>query len=231
MCRYVCIMRPCAWVGWAKFCLPRLECHHAGCCWSTPACRSATVSVFRTRTGGYLPLREDLPAAWHTPREMAVSLSGARELDLQAAAVSLVPSIRDILSAIAGTTALSAGAHERIGRDMLRIVLHCRRGRRLRARRNLPGRGLVELGRFAVAVIRTCGLLALRGTRPDLSPDGTGRGPGGASPSGKATDFDSVIRRFESSRPSQAVRRGGSVARIRSDARRNHAAGGPANVT
>lgn len=27
----------------------------------------------------------------------------------------------------------------------------------------------------------------------------------GASPSGKATDFDSVIRRFEPSRPSQSV--------------------------
>ena len=30
--------------------------------------------------------------------------------------------------------------------------------------------------------------------------------PAGASPSGKATDFDSVIRRFESSRPSQTAR-------------------------
>src|SRR4030088_1437832 len=30
--------------------------------------------------------------------------------------------------------------------------------------------------------------------------------PIGASPSGKAVDFDSTMRRFESSRPSQAVR-------------------------
>ena len=31
----------------------------------------------------------------------------------------------------------------------------------------------------------------------------------GASPSGKATDFDSVIRRFDPSRPSQLSRNGG----------------------
>src|SRR5271165_980818 len=38
-----------------------------------------------------------------------------------------------------------------------------------------------------------------RGTRPIHAL------PDGASPSGKATDFDSVMRRFESSRPSQEI--------------------------
>jgi hypothetical protein len=63
----------------------------------------------------------------------------------------------------------------------------------------------VVLGRIVGAVAASIRVRTLRERRPDLSPTDPERADG-ASPSGKATDFDSVMRRFESSRPSHALR-------------------------
>jgi hypothetical protein len=105
---------------------------------------------------------------------------------------------------------LSAGTDERVGGHMLRAV---RVGRgRAPGRRRDQASGMVGLGRENRRVIT---LPALREGRADLS-----RRHVGASPSGKATDFDSVIRRFDPSRPSHqrcvaradAVRRNSLIA-------------------
>jgi 4-diphosphocytidyl-2-C-methyl-D-erythritol kinase len=66
-----------------------------------PGVPLATVSVFRARAGVY-SAEAVLPDGWKTAQEMAASLGGLGN-DLEAAAISLVPAIRDVLRAIAVT--------------------------------------------------------------------------------------------------------------------------------
>ena len=65
-----------------------------------PGVPLATVSVFRARAGGF---SQDavLPGGWDSVEAMAATLSQMSN-DLQAAAISLVPAIGDVLDAIAG---------------------------------------------------------------------------------------------------------------------------------
>jgi 4-diphosphocytidyl-2-C-methyl-D-erythritol kinase len=63
-----------------------------------PGVSLATVAVFRARTGVFSP-EAVLPNGWGTAAEMARSLSVLNN-DLEAAAISLVPPIRDLLRAI-----------------------------------------------------------------------------------------------------------------------------------
>jgi 4-diphosphocytidyl-2-C-methyl-D-erythritol kinase len=65
-----------------------------------PGVPLATAAVFRARVGGYSP-GATLPEGWENVQEMAVSLSGLTN-DLEQAAISLVPEIREVLIAIAG---------------------------------------------------------------------------------------------------------------------------------
>jgi 4-diphosphocytidyl-2-C-methyl-D-erythritol kinase len=66
-----------------------------------PGIPLATVSVFRARSGGF---SQDavLPGAWDNVEAMATTLSRLSN-DLQAAAISLVPAIGDVLGAIAAS--------------------------------------------------------------------------------------------------------------------------------
>jgi 4-diphosphocytidyl-2-C-methyl-D-erythritol kinase len=66
-----------------------------------PGVPLATAAVFRARAGDYSPDAE-LPDRWETAREMASGLAGLAN-DLEAPAISLVPTIRDVLHAIAHT--------------------------------------------------------------------------------------------------------------------------------
>lgn len=66
-----------------------------------PGIALSTVSVFRARAGGYTS-EAMLPDGWDSAQQMAACLSGLTN-DLDAAAISLVPAIRDVLHAIAGT--------------------------------------------------------------------------------------------------------------------------------
>lgn len=66
-----------------------------------PGVPLATVSVFRARTGGYSP-EAALPAGWTTVPEMAAALMRMTN-DLEPPAIGLVPSIGDVLRAIAET--------------------------------------------------------------------------------------------------------------------------------
>jgi 4-diphosphocytidyl-2-C-methyl-D-erythritol kinase len=61
----------------------------------------ATVAVFRARSGGFSSPAV-LPEVWTTAAAMAATLSGSGN-DLEAAAIQLVPAIRDVLRAIADT--------------------------------------------------------------------------------------------------------------------------------
>src|SRR4051812_27175229 len=113
-----------------------------------------------------------------------------------------------------GDPGMSAFTHERIGRDMLWAVPRRSGGRG--GGDGARSRRLVDLGGRTRGVMARTSVRALRGAHPDLSPRSLARGPdGGASPSGKATDFDSVIRRFESSRPSQTWRLPSGSVRVR----------------
>jgi 4-diphosphocytidyl-2-C-methyl-D-erythritol kinase len=66
-----------------------------------PGVPLATVSVFRARSG-HGSGEAVLPDRWDTAGSMAAALSGLTN-DLEAAAITLVPSINDVLRAIAGT--------------------------------------------------------------------------------------------------------------------------------
>jgi len=66
-----------------------------------PGVPLSTIAVFRERTGGFSPAAS-LPDGWGTAQAMATDLSGMRN-DLEATAIRLVPSIRDILEAISAT--------------------------------------------------------------------------------------------------------------------------------
>jgi 4-diphosphocytidyl-2-C-methyl-D-erythritol kinase len=66
-----------------------------------PGVPLATVSVFRARSGNFTP-DATLPDGWDSVRQMASSLSEMTN-DLEAAAIRLVPSIDDVLHAIAAT--------------------------------------------------------------------------------------------------------------------------------
>ena len=92
-----------------------------------------------------------------------------------------------------GDAGLPAGADERLGRHLLRPLSRCRHGSR--GTRTLAEAGPVVLGRLAAKRLSEA---LPRAARDLFTP-----APDGASPSGKATDFDSVIRRFDPSRPSQ----------------------------
>ncbi|WP_160122399.1 4-(cytidine 5'-diphospho)-2-C-methyl-D-erythritol kinase [Rhodovarius lipocyclicus] len=58
----------------------------------------STPDVFRARQGGFTPMAA-LPAAWADARAMAETLRGTRN-DLEEAAISLVPQVAEVLSAI-----------------------------------------------------------------------------------------------------------------------------------
>jgi 4-diphosphocytidyl-2-C-methyl-D-erythritol kinase len=66
-----------------------------------PGVPLATAPVFRARAGDFSP-EAVLPEGWDTAREMAGTLKGLAN-DLEAAAIGLVPAIRDVLSGILGT--------------------------------------------------------------------------------------------------------------------------------
>jgi 4-diphosphocytidyl-2-C-methyl-D-erythritol kinase len=66
-----------------------------------PGVPLATVSVFRARTGSY-SAEAALPDGWPDAGSLAASLAGLSN-DLQPAAISLVPAIAEVLSAISGT--------------------------------------------------------------------------------------------------------------------------------
>jgi 4-diphosphocytidyl-2-C-methyl-D-erythritol kinase len=66
-----------------------------------PGTPLATASVFRARAGGYSS-DAALPDGWDTAREMASSLAELTN-DLEAAAIGLVPAVRDVLRAISNT--------------------------------------------------------------------------------------------------------------------------------
>jgi 4-diphosphocytidyl-2-C-methyl-D-erythritol kinase len=67
-----------------------------------PGVPLATAAVFRARAGSYSP-EAMLPDGWDNAQAMAVTLSRLTN-DLQAPAIGLVPAIRNVLGAIAGTT-------------------------------------------------------------------------------------------------------------------------------
>lgn len=65
-----------------------------------PGVPLATAAVFRARIGGFSP-EAKLPEGWDNAQAMAASLSGLTN-DLEPAAISLVPEIREVVLAIAG---------------------------------------------------------------------------------------------------------------------------------
>ena len=152
-----------------------------------PGVGVSTPAVFQARQGGFRP-QADLPLAWLTMEGMAADLRGLHN-DLEAAAITLCPAIADVLA-------------------WLRSQPGC-----LLAR--MSGSGATCFGLFAngpaAAAVGSVVPAGWWGWGGDLLQGGfTGTGPAlygavtaGASPSGKAADFESAIRRFESFRPNQ----------------------------
>ena len=137
-----------------------------------------------------------LPAAWPDAAAMAAALAKLQN-DLEATAIALAPPIEAVTwQALRQTRRCLFRPDERLRRHLLRLVQHTGRSRFGRRPVQVDAARLVVLGR---------GALRAWGCRPMTTPACP---PGlasliGTSPSGKAADFDSAIRRFDPSRPSQ----------------------------
>ena len=170
--------------GWS----PRRACRPCRCCWST-------------RTGRSRPPRCSAPSA-RCPRRRpnvarrlptgpaCIDWLRARANHLEAPARRLLPAIDEVLAALAAQPGCALARMSGSGATCFGLFADCRRPR--------PGRD--------GAAARPAGLVDRRRRHGCLSagPRLSSR-PLGASPSGKAPDFGSGIRRFESCRPSQPV--------------------------
>ena len=179
--------RPCRMEGVGERLTPHAPLPPCGLVLVNPGVAVATPSVFKARRAPFSE-RANLPDQWPAATALAATLATLSN-DLQTPAEALCPPITAVLTALRADPRLPARPHERLRRHLLRPLSDPRGGARGIASAS-PTR-LVVLGRLFT-----------------LSPPAPNeRCAHGASPSGKAADFDSAMRRFESSRPSQVHRR------------------------
>ena len=155
-----------------------------------PGIAVATAEVFRARHGTWSEPAA-LPAGWDGVAAMAADLGGLRN-DLEPAAIALRPVIGDVLAELAATPGCLLARMSGSGATCFGLYGDAAMARAALAscRSRAGGAGPARCEAAEQALPRAArDLFTLR--------------PDGASPSGKATDFDSVIRRFDPSRPSQ----------------------------
>ena len=191
-CRYASPGAPHAWAVSASVWNPRRCCRRVALCWSIralpwppPMCSARGTAPGRSRRRCRLagttwrpwpPTSGDCATIWSRP------------------AIALRPVIGDVLAELAATPGCLLARMSGSGATCFGLygdaARPARRSDTCRSRAGGAGPARCEAAERG---------FTLCGTRPiHASPDG-------ASPSGKATDFDSVIRRFDPSRPSQPV--------------------------
>ena len=163
-----------------------------------PGVAVATPSVFRTRAGPFSGSARLPGQDWPDAASLVETLHATRN-DLEAPALGLAPAIGEALAALVASPDCLLARMSGSGATCFGLFPTPAAARE--AARTIVRRAMVGLGRRAY---RRIAVLALRARPGDLS-----RRLVGASPSGKATDFDSVIRRFDPSRPSQSPASGG----------------------
>ncbi len=197
----------CVWPGGRRGCpasatcwSPRRPLPRVGIVLVNPGVAVSTQAVFRARAGAFSDLSHGCRRMTGGTPHLSPRPCVEHEMTLKSPARQFAPGIGEALDVLRRTPDCLLARMSGSGATCFGLFPSPAAART--AARTIIRERMVGLGRRAY---RRIAVPALRERPGDLS-----RGHVGASPSGKATDFDSVIRRFDPSRPSQSAAPGGS---------------------